>query len=553
MITPRWYQEEAILSIYNYFANGGRGNPIIALPTASGKSIIPAIFIQRVLHQWPEQRFLVMCHVKELIRQNSSKLIEVWANAPVGIHSAGLKQRDIFHPIIFGGIQSMIKHAQDFGHRDIIFIDECHLISQDESSLYLQFLAIMKMINPNVKIVGMSATPFRMGQGLLTDNGLFTDIIYDMTDVEGFNKLIEQGFLCKLIPRPTKTELDVSGVGMQNGEFIQSQLQGAVDKAEITWKALNEALEVGHNRKSWMIFASGIDHSEHIAQMLMQLGIQCAAVHSKKPAEYNDAALAAHKNLELQAIVSFSKLTTGLDHPAIDFMIDLQPTMSTVRHIQKYGRPMRPFEGKLNSLCLDFARNIPRLGCVNDPVIPRKKGDKPGEVPVKICEACGAYNHISARICCECNEPFHFQVKITAKAGTGELLKGVDVQADKKKIESDLPKLDTFPVSTVLYVKKQKIDKVSGVALNAPYIAVTYLCGPKKFVENIFPEHKGYARKLFESWWMQRHKDTPPLTSDEALRYNSLLRTPKTITVWTNKKPFPEVKSVEWNNVQTNS
>src|ERR1700744_5555813 len=146
MITPRWYQNEAIDSIYNYFINGGKGNPIIALPTASGKSIIPAVFIERVLNQWPNQRFLVITHVSVLITQNSDKMIEVWANAPLGIHSAGLKRRDVISPIIFGGIQSMIKVAEAFGHRDIIFVDECHLVSQEDDSQYLKFFAIMRAI-----------------------------------------------------------------------------------------------------------------------------------------------------------------------------------------------------------------------------------------------------------------------------------------------------------------------------------------------------------------------------------------------------------------------
>ena len=240
MITPRWYQEAAIQAIYDYFINGGKGNPLIALPTASGKSIIPAVFIQRVMQRWPNQRFLLVTHVKELIAQNADKLLQVWANAPLGIYSAGLKRRDVVTPVVFGGIQSMIKIAEAFGHRDIIFVDECHLISQEEDSTYLRFFAIMKAINPNVKIVGLTATKFRMGQGLLTNDGVFTDIIYDMTDIEGFNRLIKEGYLSPLIPQSRVTQLDVSNVGMQRGDFVQGQLQYQVDRAEITWKALQE-------------------------------------------------------------------------------------------------------------------------------------------------------------------------------------------------------------------------------------------------------------------------------------------------------------------------
>lgn len=531
MITPRWYQEEAVNSIYHYFMNGGSGNPIIALPTASGKSIIPAIFIERVMKQWPSQRFLLITHVKELIRQNANKLLEVWSNAPLGVHSAGLKQRDIIQPIIFGGIQSMIKVAEAFGHRDIIFIDECHLVSQEEDGYYLKFIAILKKINPYLKVIGLSATPYRMGQGLLTDGGLFTDIIYDMTSMEGFNRLLEEGYLCPLVPKSTSVRLDVSGVGIQKGEFVASQLQHEVDKAEITWKALQEALYFGRDRKSWLIFASGIEHSNHIAEMLNQMGVECVSVHSKQKSEYNDAALAAHKNLELRAIVSYSKLTTGLDHPAVDFIDDLRPTMSVVLHIQKYGRGMRPHRDKSNCLVLDHANNIPRLGCVNDPVIPRKKGDKTGVVPAKLCEACGTYHHIKAIKCTECGHPFEFKVKIVEKASTVELIKGFEA-----------PIIETHEVAYVFYARKQKDGK-------APYIQVTYACGMKTFIEFVFPENFRY-RKPFVDWWHVRHASDPPKNTDEALKYVSELRSPKRIRVHMNKmvngRNYPEVLGSEY-------
>lgn len=528
---PRWYQDEAVQAIYDYFMNGGKGNPLIALPTASGKSAIPPIFIKKVMSRWPNQRFLLITHVHTLIRQNADKMLEVWANAPLGIYSAGLKKRDTTKPIIFGGIQSMIKIAEAFGWRDIIFVDECHLISQDEDSYYLKFFAIMRAINPNVKIIGLTATKFRMGQGLLTNDGVFNEIIYDMTDIDGFNRLIKEGYLSPLIPRITNTQFDISAVGMQKGEFIASQLQHEVDKAEITWKALHEVMHFGQNRRSWLIFATGIEHSNHIAEMLMQLGIECASVHSKQKAEYNDAALKAHKELKLRAIVSFSKLTTGLDHPAVDFIPDLRPTASVVLHIQKYGRGMRVFPQKDNCLVLDFGRNCARLGPVNDPIIPHKRGEKVGEIPIKICEACGVYNHISAKYCDACQAPFSFKVKIVAKASSDVLIK-----------EVEQPIIETFPVNGVLYKQKQKKDK-------PPYIMVTYLSGMNSFQEFIFPENKKFP-KAYVDWWRMRNPDEPPRSTDEAMRHISQLREPKRIRVHINKmlngRNWPEILSVEF-------
>src|ERR1700722_6226342 len=169
MITPRPYQEQALDEIWSYFANGKTGNPLIAMPTGTGKSCIPAVFIERIMKVWPDQRFLIITHVKELISQNFSVMKYAWPDAPAGIYRAGLKKKQPYYPIVFGGVQSMARDPSKFGHRDIIFVDEAHLISDDDSSQYQTFLATMKLINPNVKIIGMTATPFRMGMGLLVE------------------------------------------------------------------------------------------------------------------------------------------------------------------------------------------------------------------------------------------------------------------------------------------------------------------------------------------------------------------------------------------------
>ena len=526
----REYQEQGLQALWSYFMHH-KGNPVLAWPCGTGKSLVPAEFIRRTLHSFPNERFMMATHVKELIKQNFNKLEEIFENAPAGIYSAGLKRKEIFNQIIYGGVQSMHRHPDYFGWRDILFIDEAHLVSQDDSSMYLSFIAALRKINPNLKIVGLSATPYRMGQGLITDSGLFTDIIHDLTNLENYNKLVRDGYIAPLIPRRTQTELDVSNVGIQGGEFIQGKLQYEVDKAEITWKALQETVYYGQNRRSWLIFASGIEHSNHIAEMLSKLGIECASVHSKQSNEYNDAALKAHKNLELRAIVSFSKLTTGLDHPAVDLIDDLRPTLSTALHVQKLGRGGRPFEDKTDCLVLDHARNTPRLGPINDPVLPRKKGDKTGTIPIKICEACGVYHHIKAVKCEVCSHPFEFKVKIISRAGTDELIK-----------QDVIPIIETFDINYVTYSQKQKQPK-------PPYIKVTYFSGMQAFNEFVFPENTKF-RKPFVDWWRMRNPSEPPHSTVEAMSMISQLRAPKQIRVHTNRmingKNWPEVLSCEF-------
>lgn len=514
----------------------------------TGKSIVPAEFIRRTLYDYPNQRFLMITHVKELINQNYKKMNEIWPNAPIGIYSAGLKRRDISLPIIYGGIQSMIKIPEAFGHRDLIFIDEAHLISDENSSQYRKFLNVMQQINPNLKVIGLTATAFRTGMGRLTEGSLFTDIAHDLTSLESFNKLIEDGYLCPLFPKRTEIQLDVSNVSIQKGEFVLGQLQHEVDRAEITWKGLQELCYFGQGRRSWLIYATGIEHANHIAEMLNQLGVECASVHSKQSDEYNQAALKAHKSLKLKAIVSYSKLTTGLDHPAVDLIGMFRPTMSVALWVQMLGRGTRVWKeggylecygdnyyiegGKQNCLVLDFANNAKRLGPINDPMIPHKKGDKEGTVPIKLCENCGVYHHIKAVKCDNCGHPFQFEVKIKSKADTRELI---------AEYNQAIPEIETFNVSKVIYGRKQKEGK-------SPYIVATYFCGMEVFKEFVFPENYRYPKSYYD-WWRMRHKSEPPKTTAECMTLVSELRAPRKIRVHLNRKlngkVFPEILSVE--------
>src|SRR6266705_214732 len=530
MIQLRYYQQEALDALYKYFADGNSGNPLIGLPTGTGKSVLPAAFIQAIMKQWPNQRFLMITHVKELISQNANVLLKVWPEAPLGIYSSGLGLKHTAQPIIFGGVQSMIRNPQMFGHRDIVFVDEAHLVSADDSSQYQNFFAVMKLINPNLKIIGMSATLYRMGMGMITENGLFTDVVYDKTDMDGFNELVAQGYMAPLIPLRTKIELDVSDVSVQKGEFVATPLQGAVDKAHITFKALQEFVHAGYNRKSWLIFASGIEHAEHIAEQLGAFGIDCAPVHSKRLSDYNDAAIKAFKKNELRAIVNYGKLTTGFDHPEIDLIGMLRPTLSVPLWVQMLGRGTRPADGKSNCMVLDFARNTPRLGPINDPVIPKMRKGDVGEMPVKICETCGAYNHVKVRFCCQCGEEFSFQVKIVSHAGSDELLRAAAVEPT--------PIIETFNVRYATYNKHIKIGK-------PPTLKTTYYTSGLAFNEYICLEHAGMAGKMARDWWRKRHRTEPPATIDQALNFVAELRCPRFLRVHVNKL-HPEILSAEF-------
>jgi len=531
---PYYFQEDAINSLLNYFSSGRRGNPIVAMPPSTGKSLVIAFFIYRVLMAWPHVRFLVLTHVKELIQQNSAELLKVWPTAPMGIYSAGLKQRDTILPIIFGGIASVNKNVGIFGFRDVVMIDECDLVSPNDASMYQVALAQLKLVNPNLVVIGLSATPWRLKQGLLTDNGLFTDICYDNTDYQSYNRLVAEGYICPLIPKRTNTVIDIGNVGISKGDYNKHELEVAVDKEDITFGAVKEMVELGYDRNCFLVFAAGINNSEHIASMLQSFGVSACAVHSKLPIAENDMRIKAFKNNEFRALVNNNKLTAGFNHPPIDLIGMLRPTISARLWVQMAGRGgrMSPATGKINCKLLDFAGNTKRLGPVNDPRIPGRPGKGTGDVPVRLCDACGAYNHASARFCCDCGMEFKFETKLFRNASEEEVLR------------TDAPVIETFEVKKVLYHLHEKRN-AAGILTSPPSMRISYFCIMQMFQEWVCLEHPGLIGKRARDWWRLRHKEEPPATTFEALKRCSELREPSHIRVHINKK-YPEIKNVEF-------
>lgn len=549
LIVPRWYQEAAEYSIFDYFNGGNVGNPVVAMPTGTGKSVVIANFIKKVLSLWPNQRVMMLTHVKELIEQNAEKLIDVWPTAPLGIYSAGLNGRETILPIIFGGVQSVapaIKRAlaendirpniyKHFGHRDLLLVDECHLISDKEASFYQYIIAELKEINPFLKVIGFTATPYRSKMGLITNNGIFTDICYDITDFNSFNRLIAEGFLSPLIAKPTVTEIDVSNVGIVGGEFNQKKLEAVSDDDKLVYSIVDEMVQKASDRNTWLVFATGIDNTEHMSHVIQSYGLEVLPVHSKLSKKVNDDRLRAYKAGELMGIVSGQKLTTGFDHPAIDFIGDANATLSHGKHVQKLGRGTRPSPatGKQNCLVLDFAANIKRLGPINDPYIPNKKSGKGGDAPVKICPTCGIYNHATAKHCENCGFEFTFESRLLQTSG------------NESPLRSDQQIVEYFDVKKVIYNLHEKRDG-QGVLLKPPCIKVSYFCGLRMFSEFVMLEHGGYMAKRARDWWRQRHAEEPPPTTYMALQKVAELRMPPRIKVWMNSKKYPEILGVEW-------
>jgi DNA repair protein RadD len=508
MLTLRPYQQAAIAAIYGYFQEN-KGNPIVILPTAAGKSLVAAAFIEGVLKAWPDQRILIVTHVRELIAQNHAEMIGLWPEAPAGMYSAGLGKREAQAQILFAGIQSIHRRAHEVGHTDLVLIDEAHLIPGKSSTMYRRFLDALNAINPALKVIGLTATPFRVDSGMLHEgkNALFTDIAFEAP----VRDLIDAGYLSPLVSKQPATRLDVSKVGSRAGDFIARDLVAAVDQDAITRAAVTEIIAHGHDRKSWLAFCSGVEHACHVAEEFDRQGIICRTIFGDTPKEERDAIIAAFKRGEIRALASMGVLTTGFNAPAVDLIALLRPTKSAGLYVQMVGRGTRLAPGKENCLVLDFAGNVRRHGPI-DLVRPRRPGEPGcGEAPTKLCPGCDSIIALSAAECPDCGYVFPArEVKIAPTAATLPVLS---------------PKQQWLPVHGVSYTRH---DKLGG----QPSLKVTYSCGLKSYSEWVCIEHQGYARQKAAEWWRKHAPGCPvPLSVDQAIAEASRLDRPSAISV----------------------
>jgi DNA repair protein RadD len=400
----RDYQQRTIDQLYDWFAQGNAGNPCLVLPTGAGKSHIVAALCKDALQNWPETRVLMLTHVKELIEQNAEKMRQHWPGAPMGIYSAGLRQKQLGEPITFAGIQSVRTKAQQIGHIDLCLIDECHLVSHKQEGGYRTLLDALLTINPAMRVVGLTATPYRLGHGLITDKPALFDALIEPVSIE---ELVFKGYLATLRSKVTQTSYDMSGVHKRGGEYVESEMQAAVDTDDLNAAVVREVIELAGQRKAWLFFCAGVDHARHIADELNVQGIAANCVTGDTPKAERERILRDFKAGRLRALTNANVLTTGFDYPDIDLIAMLRPTMSPSLYVQMAGRGLRPKSRTDHCLVLDFAGVVRQHGPITAVQPPNKKGGKgTGDAPVKVCENCDELCHLSAKICLACGHPF---------------------------------------------------------------------------------------------------------------------------------------------------
>lgn len=529
----RAYQQEIEDAVFDYlFAEDG--NPIVASPGGTGKSFVMAKLTKRFVTDFPGTRVILLAQDSKLLDQNSDELYHLWPTAPAGIYSAGLKQRDTRQDIIFAGIQSVAKRADEFGIRHIVIVDECDQISHRDETLYQRFINDLKRTNPKLRVIGFTATPYRLGMGCLTNLDLWDKVVIDLTKTERFNWFVEHNYLAPLVTKRTVKEIDVTHVSMKGGEFDAHDLQEVADTDELNKAVVEECIRYGKDRRHWLVFSSGVKHGHKLAKLFNSKGIPTLMLSGEDSMAVREAGEEAFKRGEVRCLVNCGLYGRGWNMPALDMIAWVRATQSTALWIQGTVRGTRTAPGKQDCLVLDFAGNIRRLGPINDPVVPqpRRKGDAvKGEAPVKECPQCFSYLHTRTMICPDCGYVFPPPSTIKKTASEDEILKNVNKG----------PQIEEFKVLGIRY--RACLSKKG-----TRYLKVTYSVGTNAFHEcKFFDSENAFHQRNLKIWWEFRGGSAPlPADVDEALeRAENELRVPAIIRVDISPK-YPEVVGADF-------
>ncbi|AXG47904.1 DEAD/DEAH box helicase [Photorhabdus laumondii subsp. laumondii] len=388
--TLRPYQQEAVDATVNHFRHHHEP-AVIVLPTGAGKSLVIA-----ELAKLARGKVLVLAHVKELVAQNYSKYCAY--GLPADIFSAGLQQKQSAGKVVFGSVQSVARNLEHFDNQfSLLIIDECHRISDDENSQYQQIIHHLRQNNPQLRILGLTATPYRLAIGWIyhyhyhgmtrgDESCFFRDCIYELP----LRYMIKHGFLIppKRLDMPVM-QYDFSQVrSSQQSIFNDTDLNHEIKRQKrITPHIIRQIIEYSADRKGVMLFAATVEHAKEIFQLLPPG--QAALVSADTSTADRDRFIEAFKTQRLRYMVNVAVLTTGFDAPHVDLIAILRPTESVSLYQQIIGRGLRLFPGKKDCLILDYAGNPHDL---YTPEVGSNKPDKQSQPVQVFCPICNFAN-----------------------------------------------------------------------------------------------------------------------------------------------------------------
>ncbi|ANZ46666.1 hypothetical protein BED41_10560 [Cloacibacillus porcorum] len=324
-----------------------------------------------------------------------------------------------------------------------------------------------------MRIVGLTATPYRLGHGLISEHGaIFDDLIEPVQIAE----LVARGFLAPLRSKLPGTVLSTEGVGKRGGEYIEHELQAAVNNADDNDRIVEEVIRRAGDRKAWLFFCTGVAHAEAIRNVLRSRGVVAEVVTGATPKTERDRIIADYKAGRIKALTNADVLTTGFDYPDIDLIALCRPTMSPGLYIQMAGRGMRLKSHTDHCLVLDFAGNVKRHGPITEVKPPKHKGAGTGDAPVKVCDECAELVHASVKVCPCCGYEFPAAPKEAVKLHDDDIM---SLEPEEMRVRS-----------WWWYIRQSKTKQINMLCVDYENAELT----GDKVTEYITILHDGYAR-----------------------------------------------------------
>ena len=489
-LTLRPYQQEAFAAIHEHICTR-QDNPCVVLPTGSGKSLLIAWCNSQWIGAHSHFRSAILAHRKELVLQNYNEFNDLWQREnlgpPVaGIYSASLKRRDYDAQILFASIDSIYKRANEFKPFHAIFVDEAHRIPIKGEGKYLTFLRECQRWNPNLRIIGMTATPFRMSAGpICHKDHMLNHVCYEANVLD----LINAGYLSKLRAKIGVTVPDLESVKKRGGEYVTASLSKATNRRDVVTRAIREAMFIikAEQRRSVVFFCVDIEHCRMVSEELRTHGLHAPPVTSKTPHQERDFIANAFKRGQLRGVCNVNVYTEGFNATGIDCIVLLRPTLSPGLFSQMVGRGLRLHAGKLDCLILDFARCIEEHGPI---------------------DLLGANAKVVLATCLKCRESFSRACGSCPRCGW-VIPKRVIEEMERKEAERRMHdvKVSGEAILSGMPITHKVHDVFVGphVKTGKPTsLCVRYRCGLQQFREWVCLDHEGPAGAIAQKWWAER-------------------------------------------------
>lgn len=541
----RKYQADCVDSVYKHFETK-KTNPCVVIPTGGGKTPIIAKICSDFI-SWG-MRVVILAHNKELLVQSAEKLKHFIGNdydSKYSFYCAGLNEKIATKPITIASIQSIFRNALDFDPFDLIIVDEAHLIPPNGEGMYQTFINECRIVNPHIKILGLTATPYRLKSGnICGPENILNEICYEIS----VKQLINDGYLSKIINKISEdSKLDLESIKIKGGEFDQQELSETMENKNLIEITSKELIRRTINRKSVLIFCTSIIHAEATKNKIQELteSTKCEFICGDTPSNERDDILKRFKNEEIKYLTNVNVLTTGFDATCIDCIVLLRPTMSAGLYYQMVGRGFRLHPGKKDCLVLDFSGNIARHGPIDQIDIKSKKDKNKNKNKIdtklqKKCKTCEAIIGIRETICpiCESEQPIEIKNNLEPDEKS-------DIISDSENNEIEVKNYHVISVSYSIYQKTLPNGDIS------ESMKVTYCIGLYKyFSEWICFNHSGYARKKAETWWINRSNVRPvPDSVRVAVDYALAGAIARTIAITTTRKhgqKYPEITGYQF-------